>query len=228
MANFNTHLTVATSISGTLALGLFFTGFATAKAVFFYWLLGTLGGILPDIDAPRSIPARLLFSVSGILFASLLVASQLNQLLWIELIFLWFIIFIGFRYGLLKLFAQLTSHRGHLHSILAALLFGLSITVMAYQIFAVRASIAWLAGWFSSGGYLIHLLLDEIYSVDINKPRLKKSFGSALKLANTRHKFSTLLLILANILLLLWTPSLDKIRHHTYLNLVSILQRLTL
>jgi hypothetical protein len=226
MANFNTHLTVATSISGALAFGLFFTEIATAKAVFFYWLLGTLGGILPDIDTPHSVPARLLFSVSGILFASLLVASQLNQSAWIDLIILGVVTFIGFRYGLLKLFARLTSHRGHLHSIFAALLFGLSTTVIAYQGFAVRASVAWLAGWFVSGGYLVHLLLDEIYSVDITKQRLKKSFGSAFKLANTRHKLSTLLLILANLILLLWTPSLDKFRHHTYLNLVQILQNL--
>lgn len=226
MANFNTHLTVATSISGMVAFGLLFTELATPKAVFFYWLLGTLGGILPDIDAPGSIPARWLFGVSGILFASLLVASQLNQLAWIELIFLWITSFMGFRYGLLKLFARLTNHRGNLHSIFAALLFGLSITVVAYQGLAVSASVAWLAGGFVSGGYLVHLLLDELYSVDMTKQRLKKSFGSALKLANTRHKFSTLLLILANIMLLLWTPSLDKIRHHTYLSLIQILHQL--
>lgn len=227
MANFNTHLTVATSISGTFALGLFATELATAKAVFFYWLLGTIGGILPDIDAPHSIPAKLLFTVSGIVLASLLVVSQLNQFFWVELIVLWIITFIGCRYGLLKLFARLTCHRGQFHSILAALLFGLSITVMAYQSLAVHAQIAWFAGGFVFIGYLVHLLLDEIYSIDITQQRLKKSFGSAFKLANTRHKFSTLLLILANIFLLLWTPSLDKIRYHIYLSLVQIVQRLS-
>jgi uncharacterized membrane protein len=224
MANFNTHLTVATSISGTLALGLLVTELATAKTVFFYWLLGTVGGILPDIDAPNSIPARLLFTVSGIVLASLLVASQLNQFFWIELMVLWIVTFIGCRYGLLKLFARLTNHRGQFHSIFAALLFGLSITVIAYQDLAVRARVAWLAGGFVIMGYLIHLLLDEIYSVDITQQRLKKSFGSAFKLADTRHKLSTLLLILANIVLLLWTPGLDKMSHQVYLSLVQLLK----
>jgi hypothetical protein len=224
MANFNTHLTVATSISGALALGLLVTELAAAKTVFFYWLLGTIGGILPDIDAPHSIPARLLFTVSGIVLASLLVASQLNQFSWVELILLWIITFMGCRYGLLKLFAQLTSHRGQFHSIFAALLFGLSTTVIAYQNLVVRARAAWLAGGFVIMGYLIHLLLDEIYSVDITQQRLKKSFGSAFKLADTRHKFSTLLLILANIVLLLWTPGLDKTSHQVYLNLIQIMK----
>lgn len=224
MANFNTHLTVATSISGTLALGLFFAELATAKAVFFYWLLGTLGGILPDIDAPRSIPAKGLFIGSGIVLASLLVISQLNQFSWAELMLLWIITFMVCRYGLLRLFVRLTHHRGQFHSIFAALLFGLSITVFAYQGLAVHARVAWLAGGFVIMGYLVHLLLDEIYSVDMTKQRLKKSFGSAFKLANTRHKSSTLLLMLANIVLLLWTPGFGKIIHQVYLSLVQILK----
>ncbi len=219
MANFNTHLLVATGVSGTLALGLFFTGWASAKAVFFYWLLGTIGGILPDIDAPRSIPVRLLFIGIGILFASFIVVSQSQHLAWLELILLWIIIFIVVRYGLLKLFTQLTVHRGHFHSILAALLFGLIVTVVSYHVLEIRAVVAWFAGFFVIVGYLVHLLLDELYSVDIMNQRFKKSFGSAFKLANTRHKFSTLVLILLTIWILQWTPGMDK-----FINSINLTQ----
>jgi hypothetical protein len=39
------------------------------------------------------------------------------------------------------------------------------------------------------GGFMIHLLLDEIYSVDLVRMRLKKSFGTAFKFKsdNTIH-----------------------------------------
>ncbi len=41
---------------------------------------------------------------------------------------------------------------------------------------------AWMAGLFVFIGFLIHLILDEIYAVDFSGARLKRSFGSALKL----------------------------------------------
>ena len=37
-------------------------------------------------------------------------------------------------------------------------------------------------------GYLIHLILDEIYSVDITGRKIKKSFGSALKICSNDKK----------------------------------------
>jgi hypothetical protein len=35
-------------------------------------------------------------------------------------------------------------------------------------------------------GFLTHLILDEIYSIDVHGVRLKKSFGTALKFYSTR------------------------------------------
>jgi len=53
---------------------------------------------------------------------------------------------------------------------------------------------AWLAAAFVCGGYLIHLLLDELYSVNFMGSTLKKSFGSALTLFNRSSWLSYLLL----------------------------------
>ena len=79
MANFQTHLLSATLVSGILAGQLVIIEFATPKAAFFYWLLGTLGGILPDIDAPNALPTRLLFTTLGLLAAILALVSQVNR-----------------------------------------------------------------------------------------------------------------------------------------------------
>jgi hypothetical protein len=40
-------------------------------------------------------------------------------------------------------------------------------------------------GFTATAGYLIHLLLDEIWSVDFEGRRLKKKFGSALSLRSS-------------------------------------------
>jgi hypothetical protein len=217
MANFNTHLTVATSVSATL--GLFLTDLAPAKAVFLYWLLGTLGGILPDIDAPNSIPTRLLFTSLGIFLASFLVMS--HPFSWLELTSLWIVTYLSVRYGLSKLFGKLTVHRGNFHSILAALLFGFVTTATAYHVLETSELLAWFAGVFVTVGYLVHLLLDELYNVDLTNAKLKKSFGTALKIASLRHKFSTVLLLLASLGVFLLTPSTEplvKILSHHHID----------
>jgi hypothetical protein len=46
-------------------------------------------------------------------------------------------------------------------------------------------------------GYLVHLILDELYSVDLMGRRMKKSFGTALKPFSLKNfKESLLMLIL--------------------------------
>lgn len=221
MANFKTHLTVAATLSSTLTVGLLIIDLATPKTALFYTLLGTLGGILPDLDSPHSIPAQLFFTLSGILVASVLTITQSSQLSQVELLLLGGVTYFSVSYGLSKLVAKLTIHRGNFHSILAAFWFGLATTACSYQLFEIRELVAWLAGAFITFGYLVHLLLDEIYSVDLTNRKLKNSFGSALKLASWRYKMSTSLLLLATVATFLFTPSTDKVAKilcnpHTY------------
>jgi hypothetical protein len=49
------------------------------------------------------------------------------------------------------------------------------------RVFKEPAALAWLTGFFTFIGFIIHLVLDEIYSVDIEGAELKRSFGTALK-----------------------------------------------
>ena len=54
------------------------------------------------------------------------------------------------------------------------------------------AGVAWLGAAFMFVGYLTHLTLDEIYSVDVMDTRLKSSFGTALKFFDRRHFYASL------------------------------------
>ena len=53
---------------------------------------------------------------------------------------------------------------------------------------------AWLSGLFLLLGFLLHLILDEMYSVDFTNRRIKRSFGSALKILDTRKQFKSALI----------------------------------
>jgi membrane-bound metal-dependent hydrolase YbcI (DUF457 family) len=94
------------------------------------------------------------------------------------LLFLYLII----RYVLPGLFKQLRVHRGMYHSIPAMLIAGLCV-YLAYPHRGVRLVLA--VGVML--GFLSHLILDEVYSVDWRglRPKLKSSAGSAMKVASS-------------------------------------------
>ena len=69
MANFNTHLAVASVGSGLCATVALAGHAAPNNYLLTLTLAGTIGGILPDIDLERAVPARMLFSVLGIVAA---------------------------------------------------------------------------------------------------------------------------------------------------------------
>lgn len=74
------------------------------------------------------------------------------------------------------------------------------------------AVVAWMAGLFVFLGYIIHLTLDEIYSVDFTGARIKKSFGSALKLFERRSPGSSFLMAGALVAILLFAPPSAEFR----------------
>lgn len=211
MATFKTHLVTATAVSGLCASSLLITELATPKATILYWSLGILGGILPDIDTRQSLPARFLFTGLGILVASLVVLVVLKRITFFEMLLIWFVVYLSVRYSGLQLFSLLTVHRGNFHSILAAILFGLIAVIIADRGFEVREFVAWFSGLFILIGYLTHLLLDEIYSVDLMNKKFKKSAGSAFKIASKRYKLSTAIFAVAIIIAFLLTPNTDKV-----------------
>ncbi len=183
MANFKTHITVASLLSGALAASLYGVGRVAPAEVWSLWVLGSIGGILPDLDSDQSRPSQLLFASLGVLggFLALFAFSAGRSIL--EMLLLLLGVFLLVRYLLGHLFARWTTHRGIFHSLLAAGSFGLLTAALAHHAFGREAAHAWLCGAFLAFGYSLHLVLDELYAVDLSDRTLrrKRSLGSAIK-----------------------------------------------
>jgi hypothetical protein len=224
MANFKTHITVAAGASGMLATLCLGAKLASPQQVIALAAMGTIGGILPDIDSDHSTPVKILFTVLGGILAFLVMFSQADQYSLLELWMLWGLVYGLVRYVLYRLFADFTEHRGIFHSLVAALFFWFLTTTLVYQLFDVKRDFAWLTGFFVFFGFIVHLSLDELYSVDLLGRRFKKSFGTALKIVDLQDWKVSGLFILAMILMYLMTPSADTFwasftNSTTYMNL---------
>ena len=221
MANFNTHLMGAAVASGIIATGLVMTGAVPHQAVVSYFILGVIGGLLPDIDSPCSIPIRLTFNVLAVTAGFLAMFAVGQRFSLAELVILWIVCFLVVRYCVFSLFIHFTVHRGLIHSIPAGIACGLLTTLFAYRLLGTSALHAWNCGIFVLIGFLLHLLLDELYSVNLLGMELKNSFGSALSLGSTDNLLGSLALYLAVIILFYFSPPLDTFEkvmldHETY------------
>src|SRR5215471_1308382 len=214
MADFRTHVAVASTVSGVIAIGGMVAGVATPKEVVLYFCAGTIGGVLPDIDSDHTIPVQILFSVLAVVLAFMSVFSRADAYSVVELSCIWILVHLFVRHVLYKIFAKCTVHRGIFHSQLAAVFFLLLSAAGAYHLFGLGTVSAWLLGCFVALGYMIHLLLDEIYSVDITGARVKKSFGTALKFASfDEFKISVALGIATVAVFFLATPAVSDFAH---------------
>jgi len=207
MADFNTHLMGAAAVSGLAATLLAMTGQFSPQAITGSFALGVIGGLLPDIDSPHSIPVRIAFMALAVIAGFLVVLTFGRRYSLAELILLWVGCFALIRYGAFELLDRFTVHRGLVHSIPMGILFGLTTTALAYHAFNASATHAWLCGSFITLGFLVHLLLDEFYSVNLfGKKMLKKSFGTAFSLGRLKQPLGTAALYLAVIGMFYFCP----------------------
>lgn len=196
MADFKTHLLGAALVSGVMATGMAMVSQAEPKAVMGFFALGVAGGILPDIDSNSSIPIRIAFKLLSAITAFVVVFHFAATLSLIELVLLGFGTFYLVRHGVFSVFTHFTRHRGVIHSIPAALFAGLLAVLIAVEVFQAGSVTAWTAGLFVCVGFLVHLLLDECYSVDLLGMRVKRSFGTAFNLGTLSNPIGTALLYL--------------------------------
>ncbi|MCX8048779.1 MAG: metal-dependent hydrolase [Methylohalobius sp.] len=183
MANFKTHLIGAALVSGAAATAAVALSLVPSAQAPLLLGLGMAGGLLPDVDADNSTPLRLAFSLLGLAAALWAVFYALGQLRLsiAELFLLGLAAFLLIRFCVLELFLHLTEHRGVFHSLLAVVCFTLATASGSYHLAHSPASLAWLHGLFVGIGYFTHLVLDELFSVDLTGRGLKRSFGTALK-----------------------------------------------
>jgi hypothetical protein len=181
MASFRVHLYAAAAVSSVSALGAYSLGWAGPQQTQALFALGVLGGLLPDIDAENSRPVRGFFTLLGIALAFAMSFSFVGQVSLLLLGGIWALVVVTVRFGVYELFARFTVHRGSWHSWLGVLLAGLGGANLAFHVLGMSAWDSWLAGLFVALGYLTHLCLDEIASVDLLGNRVRRSFGTALK-----------------------------------------------
>ena len=200
MANFNTHLGVAAVASGMMATLCLQVGFVDANDAVLLASVGVIGGILPDIDLHYSYPSRILFSLLGIVLAFLWVFIAENDLSILELWIAGLGIYLFIRFPIWGLFQHYTVHRGAIHSISVALFVGLITAVLSYHFLMKSPFVSWLIAFFLFLGFILHLVLDELYSVDFMGHCLKRSFGTALKFVDTKHPLNIIVIVVGSVL----------------------------
>lgn len=206
MANFNTHLNGAFAVSGIAALTIYKAGLIDDSGFLMCVALGTIGGLLPDLDSDNSTPIKLGFNLASFMFAFGLVMHWRDDLSLVALIALWLAGYGFMRYVVFKLFTSMTVHRGVIHSVPYMAILGLGLTCFSYYVMENALTASWFFGLFLFGGAMVHLTLDELYSVNLSGMKMKRSSGTAMKFYAHKDKWWYLLLYILIALLIYFAP----------------------
>ena len=181
MAGFKTHITTST------VLGIGYGGAA-------FWLydlpaprcilaagLCSVSGMLPDLDSDSGTPLRESIAFAAAVVPMLLI-ERWKQYGWSHesMVLAGGLVYLLIRFGLSKVLKRFTVHRGMFHSLPAALIAGeISFLLCSSGQFPIRM--------YQAGavvlGFMSHLVLDEIWSIEwhYGRIRLKSSSGTAIK-----------------------------------------------
>lgn len=174
-------------------------------------VVGVVGGVLPDLDLRSSQPSKALFSVLGVFAALAWLFANMALFTGIELWLGTVTVFMLVRFPLAFAFHRMTTHRGVFHSLIAAAMAGMVTSALAWQHMDTSALQSWLLGVSLMIGYVVHLALDEIYSVDFTGARIKRSFGSALKPLDVQQLPASCLVIVVTIVAWFWCAPFEMI-----------------
>ncbi len=206
MANFTTHIAVGTIVSGAAATLTLAANVISPESLVAVAMAGVVGSILPDIDLKDSRPSRAVFAGLAVFFSFCVLFVVAPGYSIAEMWLVWLATLGLVRYGAHAMFHNFSYHRGIWHSLLAGLFFWFLTAIIYHRMLGLHEGVAWLAGGFLFLGYVTHLLLDEIYSVDLFDRRIKASFGSALKFVDGRHPGDTALVAVLTVIVFLVAP----------------------
>ena len=181
VADFKTHISASTLVG--IAYG--YWGVTSQSMTLENGILAgglcSVSGMLPDLDSDGGIPLREI-SMFTAAVAPMMMLNRFRDydLSHESMALAAMLIYVVIRFGAFEFFKRFTVHRGMWHSLPAAGVSGLiaylampttSDAERAYKAVAVVV------------GFLVHLILDEIWAVEVGVARLrtKKSFGTALK-----------------------------------------------
>jgi LexA-binding, inner membrane-associated putative hydrolase len=232
MASFYGHITTS-SILG-IGVGAF-------GAWYFHYDWGTvllaggltaIGGMLPDLDSDSGIPVRELFGLAGVLIPLLLFERIRRYGLTPEQLFvLLAATYLVVRFGVSEVFKRITVHRGMYHSIPAMFIAGLAVFLMHrpdQEIVAMELQKRMYLAIGTMIGFLSHLVLDELFAVDLMGvvPKLNQFAGSALKLKSESWAATILTyVILCTLGYLAWTSTGSAAWEQTWTQTIAPLKK---
>ena len=190
MADFKAHTSVGTLwglLLGTVSVISDFCSLIGGIVILF---LAATSSAAPDIDSDTGRPRELVLSFLGIAIPIVLLFNISDSTSSENILAATLISFFLVRYILGYLLAKFTVHRGLWHSIPAAVLCS-EITYLLF--FDLPVKVRLLYALSVLGGFISHLLLDEMYSVKVLALDTKRSFGTALKFTGP-SKLQTFLL----------------------------------
>jgi membrane-bound metal-dependent hydrolase YbcI (DUF457 family) len=180
MADFRTHICVSSVAGGFYGVAGIQAGLAWQSCLI-GGALCSVSGMLPDLDSDSGIPLREAVAFSSA-FVPMLMVDRLQRLGCNHetMLLITIAVYFFLRFALAEIFRRYTVHRGMWHSVPAALsaaLFAFVVCSCENMNLRLFKTVAIFVGFMS------HILLDEIWSVEYRRGRytFKQSFGTALK-----------------------------------------------
>lgn len=181
MGDYRQHITFASILGAVYAWAAYVLGG-------FHWLYGsvaalmaTLSGLLPDLDHPIGVELKGFTGILGVLTAMAVwhhvrtddpdFPFEIDLLAVVGA-------YVLVRHGLRHVLSRIMVHRGISHSIPTCAVWG-AATYLYYP--STQHMVRLMMAAAVVLGFLSHLLLDEICSVDLHGARLNKAFGTAIK-----------------------------------------------
>ncbi|MEM0969275.1 MAG: metal-dependent hydrolase [Verrucomicrobiota bacterium] len=191
MAGFHTHVSTSTALGVAYgSAGYFLYDMPLTTSAIAAGLCG-ISGMLPDLDGDTGVPVReVVAAVAAVVPALMLDCFAMWGLDRESTVLAAAAVYLFIRYGVARAFKHLTRHRGMWHSIPAAINVALiAFLITSYQELGFRL--------FKSGavllGFLSHLILDEMWSINWLTGRSKRSHGTAFKLFTVNWPWSNVL-----------------------------------
>ena len=182
MADFKTHISTSTTLGFAYGAGAYFAFDIPMSHCFVAGGLCSVAGMLPDLDSASGIPQREMLSFVSVIVPVLMIKRFESIGMTPEhMVFVAGLMYVFIRFVIGGIFKRYTKHRGMWHSLPAAAIAGLATFLV---VLSPDLGIRFFKAWAVVLGFLSHLILDEIYSVDWQGKtiRIKRSFGTALKL----------------------------------------------
>jgi hypothetical protein len=205
MAGFKTHIATSTTLGIAYAAGAHYFFDAPPETCVLAGGLCSVSGMLPDLDSDSGVPLResVAFAAAAVPVMMVRRFERLGMPLE-TMILAGMAIYLLIRFGLAALLKKYTVHRGMFHSIPAAII----AAEIAFLVFEHES--LWLR-YYTAGavllGFMSHLVLDELWSIDVWRLRMKSSSGTAVKLWG--ESLSANLSTYAKLILLTWLVSQD-------------------